>query len=46
MTKLAISVYHFFKKNRFIFWISLLLSTAFFVYFGTTIEHEEDVTKL
>lgn len=46
MTKLAISVYHFFKKNRFIFWISLLLSTAFFVYFGTKIEYEEDVTKL
>ncbi len=46
MTKFAISVYHFFKKNKLVFWATLLLSLSFFVYFGTKIEYEEDVTKL
>lgn len=46
MTELAISIYYFFKKNKLVFWAVLLLSTAFFVFFGTKIKYEEDVTKL
>lgn len=46
MTKLTTSIYYFFKKNRLVFWATLILSTLFFVYFGTKIKYEEDVTKL
>lgn len=46
MTYFTVKVYEFFQKHKLIFWIVLLLSSAFFVYFGSKIRYEEDVTKL
>lgn len=46
MTNITTSIYYFFKKNKLVFWSVLILSTLFFVYFGTKIKYEEDVTKL
>ena len=46
MTYFTVKVYDFFQKHKLIFWIVLLLSSAFLVYFGTKIRYEEDVTKL
>ncbi|MBR1630668.1 MAG: MMPL family transporter, partial [Paludibacteraceae bacterium] len=41
-----IKLYRYFKSHPLIFWLSMLLSTAFFVYFGLKVTYEEDITKL
>lgn len=46
MTKLTIFIYHFFKEHKWAFYAAMILSTVFFIYFGSKIEYEEDVTKL
>lgn len=46
MTFFTVKVYEYFQKHKLVFWLTLLLSSAFLVYFGTKIEYEEDVTKL
>ncbi len=46
MAKFTISVYHFFKKHRAIFYAVLILPAVLFAYFGSKIHLEEDITKL
>ena len=46
MKVFTVPVYNFFQKHKILFWAVLILSTLFFVFFGTRIEYEEDVTKL
>lgn len=46
MNIFTVPIYNFFQKHKILFWAVLILSTLFFVFFGTKIEYEEDVTKL
>jgi predicted RND superfamily exporter protein len=46
MTKFTIAVYHFFKRFPAIFYTIFLLSSLFFIYFGSKVEFEEDISKL
>lgn len=46
MTKITIAVYKYFQRHKLVFYLSLVLSFAFFVFFGTKMVYEEDITKL
>ncbi|MDL2263009.1 hypothetical protein LJC11_05870, partial [Bacteroidales bacterium OttesenSCG-928-I21] len=46
MVKFTLSVYHYFKNHKIMFYLALLLSTAFFAFFASKIEFEEDISKL
>lgn len=46
MTKLTISIYRFFQKHTLLFYLTLILSSLFFIYFGSKVEYEEDISKL
>lgn len=46
MTELCIRIYHYLRAHRLVFWLSMLLSTAFFGYFAAQIHLEEDIAKL
>lgn len=46
MTIFTVSLYKYFQKHKSLFWGLFVLTTCFFVYFGTKIQYEEDVTKL
>lgn len=46
MTKFTIAIYQYFQQHRIAFYVSLVLSFAFFAFFGTKMVYEEDITKL
>ncbi len=46
MTELCLKLYRFFRAHRPVFWLTLVLSTAFFGYFAAQIHLEEDIAKL
>lgn len=46
MSKITIAIYNFFKKKPFVLYLSILLSSLAFTYFGLQIKYEEDITKL
>ncbi|MDR2359435.1 MAG: MMPL family transporter [Prevotellaceae bacterium] len=46
MTALTIFIYHFFRRHKTVFYVTLLVSTACFAFFGSKITFEEDITKL
>lgn len=46
MTKICISIYHFFRQHKFVYWGLMLALFAFFGYFASQIHLEEDISKL
>ncbi|MDR0661383.1 MAG: MMPL family transporter [Prevotellaceae bacterium] len=46
MSRFTISVYHFFKRHKAIFYLALILPAILFAHFGSKIKLEEDITKL
>lgn len=46
MKRLAVSIYHYFKNHKAIFYVVLILPTVLFAYLASKIEFEEDITKL
>jgi predicted RND superfamily exporter protein len=46
MARITIAIYRFFKQYPAVFYLVLLLSTAFFAYFGLQMKYEEDISKL
>ena len=41
-----ISLYHFFQKHKILLYGLLILSSAIFIYLGSKVEYEEDISKL
>ncbi|MDR1675246.1 MAG: MMPL family transporter [Tannerella sp.] len=41
-----IALYHFFERHKLLFYGLLTLSSLLFVYLGSRVEYEEDITKL
>lgn len=41
-----ISLYHFFQKHKILFYSLLIASSMIFVYLGSKVEYEEDISKL
>ncbi len=46
MTRIALAIYHFLERNRLLMYVLLFVSFAFFVYEGTKMTYEEDITRL
>lgn len=46
MTESAIKLYRFFKGHKGLFYAVLLLSTALFIFFGSKVQYQEDISKL
>ncbi len=46
MTESAIKLYRFFKGHKGIFYAVLLLSTALFIFLGSKVQYQEDISKL
>ncbi len=46
MTRLCISIYHYFRNHRPVFWASMVALFVFFGYFAAQIHLEEDINKL
>ena len=46
MAKFTIAVYNYFKQHKIVFYAVMLLSFAFFAFFGQKMVYEEDITKL
>lgn len=46
MTRLCISIYHYFRNHRPVFWVSMVALFVFFGYFASQIHLEEDINKL
>ncbi|MDR3133789.1 MAG: FAD-dependent oxidoreductase [Prevotellaceae bacterium] len=46
MTALTVFIYHFFRRHKTVFYVTLLASAACFAFFGWKITFEEDITKL
>lgn len=46
MSKLTIAIYNFFKKKPILFYLTMILSTLVFAFFGLQIKYEEDISKL
>lgn len=46
MTRLCISIYHYFRNHRPVFWVSMVALFVFFGYFAAQIHLEEDINKL
>jgi len=46
MTEFSILIYHFFKRHKTLFYALLVTSSIFFIYTGSKVEYEEDISKL
>lgn len=46
MSKITIAIYKYFQQHRLVFYVSMILSFAFFAFFGSKMVYEEDITKL
>lgn len=46
MARIALAIYHFLERNRLLMYVLLFVSFAFFVYEGTKMTYEEDITRL
>ena len=46
MTGLFIKIFHFFQRQRVVLYLLILLSFSLFVYYGSKLEYEEDISKL
>lgn len=46
MTESAIKLYRYFKSHKGLFYAVLLLSTALFIFFGSKVQYQEDISKL
>lgn len=46
MARITLAIYRFFQKYPVVFYAILVLSTAFFAYFGLQMKYEEDISKL
>jgi len=46
MEKGLISIYHFFAKNRLVFYVSFIASFLFLGYFSSRVKFEEDISKV
>ncbi|MCR5497472.1 MAG: MMPL family transporter [Paludibacteraceae bacterium] len=46
MAKFTIAIYNYFKQHKIVFYAVMLLSFAFFAFFGQKMVYEEDITKL
>lgn len=46
MTELCISIYHYFRNHRAIYWISMIAMFVFCGFFASKIHLEEDINKL
>ena len=46
MTNFIIRIYRFFQKKRVLFYSLLIACSIIFVYFGSKVEYEEDISKL
>ena len=46
MSKITIAIYRFFKKKPILLYLTMILSTLVFAFFGLQIKYEEDISKL
>lgn len=46
MTESAIKLYRFFKGHKGIFYAVLLITTALFIFLGSKVQYQEDISKL
>ncbi len=46
MTRFTIYIYQFFRKHPVLLYLILIFSSLFFIYFGSKVEYEEDISKL
>ena len=46
MTESAIKLYRYFKGHKGLFYAVLLISTALFIFFGSKVQYQEDISKL
>lgn len=46
MTEIVIKIYHYFRNHRPVFWCTMIFLFAFFGFFASRIQLEEDLNKL
>ena len=46
MIKFNINIYHFFKKHKVFFYLFFVILSLIFLYFGSKVKYEEDVSKI
>lgn len=46
MARIALAIYHFLERNKLLMYVLLFVSFAAFIYEGTKMTYEEDITRL